>query len=172
MLKKVLVPLVILGLLGVFAFGLTRDPRAVPSPLVDKEAPDFSMTTFEGQPFRLSDHRGKVVVLNFWASWCYPSCYEEAPILEATWKAFGKGDVMVVGVDIQDTDEAAREFIDQFKLSFPNGPDTSGKISIDYGIYGVPETFIIDPQGRIIFKQAGAVQWKTIAEALKPLLQG
>lgn len=172
MLKKILVPLAIVGLLGVFAFGLTRDPRAVPSPLVHKEAPDFSMTTFEGEPFRLSDHRGKIVVLNFWASWCYPSCYEEAPILEMTWKAFQDREVMVVGVDIQDTDEAAREFIDQFKLSFPNGPDTSGKISIDYGIYGVPETFIIDRQGRIVFKQAGAVQWETIAEALKPLLQG
>ncbi len=139
---------------------------------MDKKAPDFSLTTFDGKPFKLSDHRGKVVVLNFWASWCYPACYEEAPVLERTWRSYRDQGVMVVGVDIQDTEEAGRAFIDQFKLTFPNTRDTEGKVSIDYGIYGVPETFIIDRQGRIIFKQAGAVQWETLAEALRPLLQG
>lgn len=170
--KKILVPLTIIGLLGIFAFGLTRDPRSLTSPLVNKEAPDFSLTTFDGKPFKLSEQRGKIVVLNFWASWCYPACYEEAPVLEMAWRAFRKRDVMVVGVDIQDTEEAAKAFIDQFKLTFPNARDTTGKVSIDYGIYGVPETFIIDRQGRIIFKQAGAVRWETLAEALQPLLQG
>lgn len=170
--KKVLVSATIVGLLAVLAFGLTLDPRAIPSPLVEKEAPDFSMTTFSGEPFRLAEHRGRVVVLNFWASWCYPACYEEAPVLEMTWREFRDRDVVVVGVDIQDTEQAARAFLDRFKLTFPNGRDTSGKISIDYGIYGVPETFIIDRQGRIVFKQAGAVRWDTLAKALEPLLQG
>jgi cytochrome c biogenesis protein CcmG/thiol:disulfide interchange protein DsbE len=169
--KKILVPAALVGVIALFAVGLTRDPRAVPSPLVDQQAPDFSMTTFDGKPFSLSDNRGKIIVLNFWASWCYPACYEEAPVLEATWRSFGEKGVMVVGVDIQDTEKKARAFIDQFKLTFPNGQDTSGKISIDYGIYGVPETFIIDREGRIVFKRAGAVQWKTLVNALGPLLQ-
>jgi len=170
--KKILVPAVLVALIAVFAIGLTLDPRAVPSPLVHQAAPMFSMTTFEGERFTLADHRGKIVVLNFWASWCYPSCYEEAPVLEATWQAFRDNAVVVVGVDIQDTEEAARAFIDQFKLTFPNGRDITGKISIDYGIYGVPETFIIDRQGKIVFKRAGAVQWETLAKALEPLLRG
>ncbi|MCH7922492.1 MAG: TlpA family protein disulfide reductase [Nitrospinae bacterium] len=170
--KKILVPAALVGLIAVFAIGLTLDPRAVPSPLVHQEAPMFSMTTFEGEPFTLADHRGKIVVLNFWASWCYPACYEEAPVLEATWQAFRDNEVVVVGVDIQDTEKAARAFIDQFKLTFPNGRDITGKISIDYGIYGVPETFIIDRQGKIVFKRAGAVQWETLVKALEPLLRG
>ncbi len=170
--KKILVPAALVGLIAVFAIGLTLDPRAVPSPLVHQSAPMFSMTTFEGKPFALADHRGKIVVLNFWASWCYPACYEEAPVLEATWQAFRDNEVVVVGVDIQDTEKAARAFIDQFKLTFPNGRDITGKISIDYGIYGVPETFIIDRQGKIVFKRAGAVQWETLAKALEPLLRG
>lgn len=170
--KKILVPAVIVGGLVVFAIGLARDPRAVPSPLVGNEAPNFSMTTFDGKPFSLADHRGKIIVLNFWASWCYPSCYEEAPVLEATWRAFRDNGVMVVGVDIQDTEEKARAFIEQFKLTFPNGQDTTGKISIDYGIYGVPETFIIDRKGKIVFKRAGAVQWEILAKALEQLVPG
>ena len=93
-------------------------------------------------------------------------------MLEATWQAFRDNEVVVVGVDIQDTEKAARAFIDQFKLTFPNGRDITGKISIDYGIYGVPETFIIDRQGKIVFKRAGAVQWETLVKALEPLLRG
>lgn len=170
--KKVVVPLAILGLLAVFAIGLKRDPRALSSPLVHQKAPDFALTSFDGQPFKLSDHRGKIVVLNFWASWCYPACYEEAPVLEATWKTFRDKDVVVVGVDIQDTEEAGRAFIEQFNLTYPNLRDTTGKVSIDYGIYGVPETFIIDREGNIIFKQAGAVLWETLAQELRPLLSG
>lgn len=170
--KKVVVPLAILGLLAVFAIGLKRDPRALSSPLVHKMAPDFALTSFDGQPFKLSDQRGKIVVLNFWASWCYPACYEEAPVLEATWKTFRDKDVVVVGVDIQDTEEAGRAFIEQFNLTFPNLRDTEGKVSIDYGIYGVPETFIINREGKIIFKQAGAVLWETLAQELRPLLSG
>ncbi|MFQ5894121.1 MAG: TlpA disulfide reductase family protein, partial [Nitrospinota bacterium] len=94
--KKILVASTIVGLLALFAVGLTLDPRAVPSPLVHNQASNFSMTTFDGEPFALGDHRGKIIVLNFWASWCYPSCYLEAPVLERTWQTFRDHDVVVV----------------------------------------------------------------------------
>jgi cytochrome c biogenesis protein CcmG/thiol:disulfide interchange protein DsbE len=78
---------------------------------------------------------------------------------------------MVVGVDVQDTEPAARQFIVQFGLTFPNGPDPKGQIAIDYGVYGVPETFIIDRQGTIAFKQVGAVTDRMVAERVGPLLK-
>jgi cytochrome c biogenesis protein CcmG/thiol:disulfide interchange protein DsbE len=152
-----LIPLSAVPLLLLLAYGFRLNPRDVPSPLVGRPAAAFALTTFDGQPLSLEGLRGKVVVLNFWASWCNPACYDEAPVLERGWRAFKGRDVMVVGVDIQDTVEAAQKFMQQFSLTFPNARDTAGKVSIDYGVYGVPETFFIDRQGRIRAKHVGAV---------------
>jgi cytochrome c biogenesis protein CcmG/thiol:disulfide interchange protein DsbE len=152
-----LIPLSAVPLLLLLAYGFRLKPRDVPSPLIGRPAAAFSLTTFDGQPLTLEGLRGKVVVLNFWASWCNPACYEEAPVLERGWRAWRDRDVVVVGIDVQDTVEAARRFMRQFSLSFPNARDASGKVSIDYGVYGVPETFFIDRQGRIRAKHVGAV---------------
>jgi cytochrome c biogenesis protein CcmG/thiol:disulfide interchange protein DsbE len=152
-----LIPLVALPVIGLLAYGFRLNPREVPSPLLGRPAAPFTLTTFTGEPMALETHRGKVVVLNFWASWCYPACYEEAPALERGWQAWKARDVMVVGVDIQDTAERARKFIADFALTFPNAPDAGGKVSIEYGVYGVPETFFIDRRGVIRFKHVGAV---------------
>jgi len=165
-----LIPLAALPVLGLLAYGFRLDPRAIPSPLVGRPAAPFSLTTFDGKPLTLEGLRGQVVVLNFWASWCYPACYEEAPVLEAGWRAYRERGLVVVGVDIQDTEEAARRFMDQFKLTFPNAPDPKGKVSIDYGVYGVPETFVIDRQGRIRAKHVGAVSDRVFKEHVLPLL--
>jgi cytochrome c biogenesis protein CcmG/thiol:disulfide interchange protein DsbE len=151
------IPLSVVPVLLLLAYGFRTDPRAIPSPLVGKPAPAFALKLFDGGSLSLADFRGKVVVLNFWASWCYPACYEEAPVLEQGWRTYRERGVVVVGVDIQDTEEAARKFIDQFSITFPNGPDPKGKISVDYGVYGVPETFFIDRRGQIRFKHVGAV---------------
>ena len=169
--KKALIPLASLPLIGLLAYGFTTDPRAIPSPLIRKPAPPFTLQLFDGGSLHLEDLRGKVVLVNFWASWCYPACYEEAPVLERAWRAYRDRGLMVVGVDVQDTEPAARQFIDQFKLTFPNGPDPKGKIAIDYGVYGVPETFVIDGQGVIAFKQVGAVTDRMLAEQVEPLLK-
>ena len=165
-----LIPLAALPVLGLLAYGFRLDPRAIPSPLVGRPAAPFSLTTFDGKPLTLEGLRGQVVVLNFWASWCYPACYEEAPVLEAGWRAYRERGLVVVGVDIQDTEEAARRFMDQFKLTFPNAPDPKGKVSIDYGVYGVPETFVIDRQGRIRATHVGAVTDRVFKEHVLPLL--
>ena len=152
-----LVPLSAVPVLLLLAYGFRLDPRQIASPLVGRPAPEFSLRAFDGTPVSLAAFGGKALVLNFWASWCYPACYEEAPVLERGWRAYRERDVAVVGIDVQDTAEGARKFIADFGLSFPNAPDLTGKLSIDYGVYGVPETFFIDPRGRIRAKHVGAV---------------
>ena len=152
-----LVPLAAVPVLALLAYGFRVNPRDIPSPLVGRPAAAFALTSFDGAPVELAALRGKVVVLNFWASWCYPACYEEAPVLERGWRAYQDRGVVVLGVDVQDKDDAGRKFIKDFSLSFPNAPDRGGKVSVDYGVYGVPETFFIDRDGRIRVKHVGAV---------------
>ena len=165
-----LIPLAAVPVLILLAYGFRTDPRAVPSPLVGRPAAEFALTAFDGKPVSLASLRGQVVVLNFWASWCFPACYEEAPVLEAGWRAYRERGVVVLGVDIQDTEEAARRFIERFGLTFPNAPDPGGKVSIDYGVYGVPETFVIDRSGRIRAKHVGAATERFFQEKVDPLL--
>jgi cytochrome c biogenesis protein CcmG/thiol:disulfide interchange protein DsbE len=157
-------------LLGLLAYGFTTDPRDIPSPLVGRPAAPFALTGFDGAPVRLADLRGKVVVVNFWASWCNPACYEEAPVLERAWRTYRERGVVVLGVDIQDTEEAGRKFIRDLGLTFPNAPDPGGKVSVDYGVYGVPETFFVGRDGTIRGKHVGAVTEAVIRAKLDPLL--
>ncbi len=152
-----ILPLSALPVLALLAYGFRLNPREVPSPLIGRPAAAFTLTTFDGERLSLEAQRGKVVVVNFWASWCHPACYEEAPALERGWRSYRERGVVVVGVDIQDTVEAARKFMSDFSLSFPNARDLGGKVSVDYGVYGVPETFFIDRKGMIRAKHVGAL---------------
>jgi cytochrome c biogenesis protein CcmG/thiol:disulfide interchange protein DsbE len=165
------IPLSVVPVLVLLAYGFRTDPRAIPSPLVGKPAASFILQLFEGKPVSLAQLGGKVVVVNFWASWCYPACYDEAPVLEEGWRAYKDRGVVVVGVDIQDKEEPARRFLEQFSISFPNGPDPTGKISVDYGVYGVPETFFVDKAGIIRFKHAGAVTEELFRSQIERLLR-
>jgi cytochrome c biogenesis protein CcmG/thiol:disulfide interchange protein DsbE len=165
-----LLPLAAVPVLALLAYGFKLNPRDVPSPLVGRPAAPFALTSYDGTTVQLSELRGKVVVLNFWASWCVPACYDEAPVLERGWRAYRDRGVVVLGVAIQDKDEAARKFIRDFRLSFANAPDPGGKVSVDYGVYGVPETFFIDREGRIRTKHVGAVSDQAFAASVEPLL--
>src|SRR5439155_4279217 len=165
-----LLPLAALPLLALLAYGFRTDPRDIPSPLVGRPAAPFALTAFDGARVDLAALRGKVVVLNFWASWCNPACYDEAPVLERLWRTYRERGVVVVGVDIQDTDEAGRKFIREFGLTFPNARDGSGKVSVDYGVYGVPETFFVARDGTIRAKHVGALSDTVIRAKLEPLL--
>jgi cytochrome c biogenesis protein CcmG, thiol:disulfide interchange protein DsbE len=166
---------VVAGLLALLVWKVVHQDKGVASQLEQGKrpaAPHFDLSRLDGTgKLSLASLRGKVVVLNFWASWCYPACYEEAPVLEAAWRAYRDRGLVVVGVDIQDTEAAASRFIKQFGLSFPNAPDPKGKVSIDYGVYGVPETFVIDKQGRIRDKKVGAVTEAYLREKIELLLQ-
>jgi cytochrome c biogenesis protein CcmG/thiol:disulfide interchange protein DsbE len=152
-----LIPLAVVPVLILLAYGFRTNPREIPSPLLGKPAAAFSLTAFDGAPLSLAALRGRVVVMNFWASWCYPACYEEAPALERGWQAYKDRGVMLIGVNIQDKPEPARKFLEQFGHTFPNAPDPAGRVSVDYGVYGVPETFFIDKAGRVRGKHVGAV---------------
>lgn len=146
--------IVIVPIVWLLAYGFSRDPRYIVSPLMGRQAPEFTLTLFDGKTVSLSDYRGKVVFLNFWASWC-PPCRAEARDLEAAWQKFKDQDIVFLGIDIQDTEKDALAFLREFNVTYPNGRDASGKISVDYGVWGIPETFFIDGEGRITYKHVG-----------------
>jgi cytochrome c biogenesis protein CcmG, thiol:disulfide interchange protein DsbE len=164
------IPLAAVPVLLLLGYGFRTDPREIPTPLIGKAAAPFSLKTFSGDQFSLEAVRGRVVVVNFWASWCYPACYEEAPALERAWQRYKDRGIVMIGIDIQDKDEAARKFLAQFGHTFPNAPDPMGRVSVDFGVYGVPETFFIDRVGRVRFKQVGAVTDQIFSHHLELLL--
>lgn len=111
-------------------------------------APPLEFTTFEGQTINLDDLRGQGVVVNFWASWCDP-CRDEARLLEQTWRQEKDKGILFVGLDYLDQEPAAMAYLEEFDITYPNGPDLQSKVARRYGIKGVPETFFIDPEGKI-----------------------
>ena len=161
----------VLGVLALLAYGFTRDPREIKSPLIGRRAPPFSLTLFDGGRFDLEAHRDKVVVVSFWASWCVP-CREEAPLLEAAWRAYRDEGVLFVGVNIQDQEAAARQFIKEFGLSFPNGPDPGSRIAVDYGVYGIPELFVVDRNRRIAYKHIGMIGARVLRAKIEDARRG
>ena len=134
------------------AFVLLLGPRLVQTKQsehrADGLAPAFTFTTFEGETISLADLKGQGVVLNFWASWCDP-CREEAAMLEATWQAEQENGIVFIGLDYLDQEPAAKAYLAEFGITYPNGPDLQSAAARRYGIKGVPETFFINPQGEI-----------------------
>ena len=147
---------IIVPLIGILAYGFYRDPRYIPTPMIGRAAPPFTLALLDGKKLSLAELRGKVVFLNFWASWC-PPCRAEARELEQTWQGLKGENVVFVGAQIQDTEENGRAFIKEFGITYPSGSDPSGRISIDYGVWGIPETFLIDADGRITYKHVGGI---------------
>ena len=159
------------GMIGLLAYGFTRDARYIQSPLVARQAPSFTLTLFDGKVVRLADFRGKAVLVNFWASWCVP-CRAEAGALESACQKYKDRGVVFLGVNIQDKEEDARAFMKEFGITYLNGRDASGKIAVDYGVWGIPETFFVDAQGRITYKHAGELKTPTITSKLDAALRG
>ncbi|MCB0116968.1 MAG: TlpA family protein disulfide reductase [Caldilineaceae bacterium] len=114
----------------------------------DGTAPPLTFTTFEGETISLDDLRGQGVVINFWASWCDP-CRDEADLLEQTWLREKDNGIVFLGLDYLDQEPAAKAYLAEFNVTYPNGPDLRSEIARRYGIKGVPETFFINPQGEI-----------------------
>ena len=134
-------------------------------------APDFELISFSGETYQLSDFRGSVIVVNFWASWC-ESCKPEAVDLEAAYKFYQPGgDVLFLGVDYVDTEPEALAYLEEFQITYPNGPDLRTKISQAYRITGVPETFVIDQEGVIVHVRIGPFKsLEEIKSYIDPLL--
>jgi cytochrome c biogenesis protein CcmG, thiol:disulfide interchange protein DsbE len=171
--RRLLVAAVLVAMpVALLAYGLRANPRAVPSPLVGQMAPGFELPRLDGGgDVRLGDLHGRVVVVNFWASWCVP-CREEAQDLEAAWRQLRDRGVVMLGVNIQDRKDAAMQFVMDTRPTYPNLVDASGATSIAYGIYGVPETFVIDGKGRIRAKHVGAIETDGLVSQIRPLLGG
>jgi cytochrome c biogenesis protein CcmG/thiol:disulfide interchange protein DsbE len=133
-------------------------------------APAFELPRFDGGTLPLSSLRGKYVLVNFWASWCIP-CRDEAPLLERAWREYRDRGLVVVGVNIQDLEPEARKFIAEFKVSYPNVRDRDGRVSRAYGTTGVPESFFIDREGRVVRKFPGAaIEWRIWQDAIDGLM--
>jgi len=165
------IPLVVLvALIGLFVFGIHRDPTLVPSPLIGKAAPAFDLPTLDGQPPRMTqaDLKGAPVLVNFFASWC-AGCQDEHPYLMQLTQ---NGQVRLLGIDYKDAESDLRSWLG--RKGNPYGrilTDLEGRAGIDWGVYGVPETFVIDAKGTILYKQVGPMTPEVWEHDIQPLLK-
>lgn len=169
--KRTLLPLVVFVLLvGFLGMGLKLNPREVPSPLVGKAAPQFTLPRVDApdQRFSTSELRGQVWLLNVWASWC-GACRQEHHVLTELARS---GAVPIYGLNHKDERTKAIRWLDDFgdpyKASFF---DDDGRVGIDFGVYGVPETFLIDGNGTILYKHAGPVTPELLNETILPMVR-
>ena len=169
--KKALIPLLIfMVLLGFLGVGLSLKPREIPSPLINKPAPDFSLPTLDAPELKMStqDLRGKVWILNVWASWCV-ACRIEHPLLVEFAKT---GAAPVYGLNYKDKREDAIRWLGKFGNPYSRSlSDTEGLVGIDFGVYGVPETFVIDKTGVIRMKHIGPLTPEVLRDDIVPLLR-
>lgn len=159
--------LAILAFMAVFGWKLYDSAQGQ---VKSGSAPDFTLTLFDGSQLTLSQLRGQVVVINFWASWCVP-CRDEAPVLEQTWRRYRDRGVLFIGVDYLDTDKEALAFLEEFTITYPNGPDLGTRIAKDYRIAGVPETFFIAKDGQVADLQIGPLTEDRLVNTIEILLQ-
>ncbi len=169
--KRALIPFAIFLIMAGFLFkGLFLNPREVPSPLLGKPAPAFSLPQLDspGKSFSPKDMLGQVWLFNVWASWC-GACRDEHPLLVDLAKS---GLVPIVGMDYKDTPKDAKQWLDErgnpYLLS---AADADGRVGIDYGVYGVPETYVIDKAGVIAYKQIGPVTLESLRDEILPLVK-
>lgn len=164
------IPLVIFAAIAVFfAIGLGLNPREVPSPLIGKPVPQFELPPVKGRSLGLSAHdlKGEVSIVNIFASWCLP-CREEHPFLL---QLKAEGIAPIHGINYKDRPEDASRWLDALRDPYTRtGADIDGRVGIDWGVYGVPETFVVDREGRIAYKHIGPVTPKLLDETLRPLI--
>lgn len=158
------VALVVIALLG---YGLTSAPPAPPQ--IGSPVPDFNLRAFDGSPMNLSSHRGQVVVVNFFASWCDP-CREEAAAIQQTWQTFQGSDVQFFGIAYKDAASRAQEFLSEFNAGYPSTADLGNRTARAYGVTGVPETYVIDQQGNLVRHYLGAITQAQLSQDIEQLL--
>jgi cytochrome c biogenesis protein CcmG, thiol:disulfide interchange protein DsbE len=175
---QVLIWIGLLGLLVLLALGLFRAQHPIIS--IGSKVPDFTLQLFDGYPYQSANQvslaalHGKVVVVNFWASWCV-TCADEAPAMETAWKYYQPtGQVVFLGVDYTDVDTKALQFLSRFNITYPNGPDLGTRITPIFNRnIAMPETYIVDQQGILRSEQIGPFQSAAdIRSAIDPFLTG
>ena len=171
----------LLPVIGLLAFGLTRDPKVIDSPLPGKPAPEFSLAVFApgegplampvGDTARLANHKGGIVVLNFWASWCL-QCRDEHEDLSNAARAYYDRGVRFYGLLYNDQPAFGLKWIEEMGgQAYPSLLDPRTRTAIDYGLYGVPETFLVTGDGRVVYKHIGPISERLLSQKLDSLLR-
>ena len=169
LLRWLLLPVVVVPLAFVLGFGFGRDPNVLPSALTGRPAPSFELPTLAGSALSSESLRGRPMVINFWASWCL-ECKTEHPVLMDGQRRYGS-DVAFIGVLYQDRPEDARAYLTEMgDAGYPNLIDADGRLALDFGVSGVPETFFIDAQGIVRYKHWGALTTEVLNARLSSLL--
>ncbi len=158
------IALIVLVLL---AYALLAQPTSPPA--VGEPVPDFQLTALDGSLMSLSAQQGKVVILNIFASWCDP-CRQEAVDLEQTWQAYRERGVQFFGIAYKDAPSKAQAFLDEFGVTYPSTVETGNRTARAYGVTGVPETFVIDQQGRLVRHYLGPITQRELSQELDKLL--
>jgi cytochrome c biogenesis protein CcmG/thiol:disulfide interchange protein DsbE len=173
--RRRLLPLVVLATAAVvvtaaLAVGFGRDPQVVPSALIGQPAPPLAGETLDGGHLDLTEHRGSVVLVNVWASWC-DACIEEHPVLIDTQQDLGSRGLQIIGINMSDTRQAARAFLDEMGgATYPSVFDPTAEIAVAWGVFGVPETYVVDRDGIVVAKAIGPVTTGWIQTSVVPLL--
>ena len=169
-LRWVIVPLVVIPLGWLLFQGFGRDPRELSSALLDRVAPDWTLTTLDGETLSSSDLAGRPYLVNFWASWCVPACVDEHPVLADAYAEFGDA-ITIVGVLYQDDPADAEAFLARYgDAGYPHVIDASGELAIDFGVTGPPETFFVDAAGIVRHREWGPLTDAEMAEQLPAVL--
>ena len=167
---RVVVIAFIVGIVGLFFYGLGKDPREIPSPLTNQPAPAFTGAQVDGKAFKSDAIKGKVALVSFWATWC-TTCKADEPLIDSLHAQFsGNADFVMIGVATQDTKDKVGKYLGSGHRKYLNLIDEDGKLAIDFGVYGVPETYLIDRKGIIVQKIAGPIDEVKLAEQIKKLL--
>ena len=167
---SVVAGVLLIAVMAVVAVGFTRDPGRIESPLIGRTAPEFRLAALDGMTIDLADLRGRPVVLNFWASWCIP-CRDEAPLLTSAAERYASRNVAFVGVVYQDGAASAQAFVDRYAIDYPSLLDPNGRTALDYGVYGIPETYFIGSDGTIRAKQIGPLDAASLERQIDEALR-
>jgi len=160
----------VLALIGLLGFGLVR--KSENSLSVGDAMPESTLSTLDGEGSgSLADYRGKWVLINVWASWCGP-CRDEAPELQAFYEAHRGDNFELLGIDTEETSDAGQGFVDEFDLTYPMLHDGDGAYRDELRTKGVPENFLVDPDGKLALLQAGPVSEEILNEQIAPLIEG